>query len=186
MYNNCQINQSFTTWTCFIYCFFSVTKCIWMCWYAKYELFSPLPITQTFNRDWKRFKSKATVVKPKKPELDWHLLGNQKRTKKSRQINFGFSQYEVWVRKGLSHQESTLKTFICMFICLSIYLPICLSNCLLLHLSFNQRVGLHHLGGNQSTRNYLVIVRIRCNNLLLVICFDPCSYQGFWYRLISK
>ena len=142
MYNNCQINQSFTTWTCFIYCFFSVTKCIWMCWYAKYELFSPLPITQTFNRDWKRFKSEATVVKPKKPELDWHLSGNKKRTKKSRQINFGFSQYEVWVRKGLSHQESTLKTFIyvvcpelsvcpsaCLSVSQSIYLSVCQTVC---------------------------------------------------------
>lgn len=79
----------------------------------------------------------------------------------------------------------------CLFVHLHVYLSLNLSTYLSVKLSviafvINQRVGLHHLGGNQSTRNYLVIVRIRCNNLLLVICFDPCSYQGFWYRLISK
>ena len=165
-----------------------------MSWYAKYELFSPLPITQTFNRDWKRFKSKATVVKPKKPELDWHLSRNQKRTKKSRKINFGFSQCEVWVKKGLSHQESTLKTFICV-VCLE--LSVCPSVSQSIHLSVCQTVcycichltrGLVYiiLEAINQLGNILVIVRIRCDNLLLVICFDPCSYQGFWYRLISK
>ena len=68
-----------------------------MCWYAKYELFSPLPITQTFDRDWKRFKSKATVVKPKKPEPDWHLSGNQKKDKEIQANQLWFQS--VW---GLS------------------------------------------------------------------------------------